>query len=373
MHVIEVDSLVKRYEKADRAAVDDVSFDVRSGEFFALLGPNGAGKTTTISILTTTLLPSSGRVSINGYDVEREPAQVRRHAGIIFQTPSLDLNLTAEENVRFHTVLYGLYPFRPAYSLMPAAYRKRVGELAEVLGLSEDIFKPVRGFSGGMKRKLEIVRSLVHRPRVLFLDEPTTGLDPSSRRALWRYLEDERHDSGTTLLLTTHYLDEAEQADRICIMSRGRVVSLGSPDEVKADLVERYLIVDSPDRQALAAELNARGIRWREHNGAVRIDVAPADVHAVLKSIDTPLSDVRTVAPTLEDAYLSIVERDEGVSAAVGLAEEHGPSGTLRDGAAATDSGADEVGSLDPDLDHDHDPGAAVTTPGHAEMLEKSS
>src|SRR5512146_2637666 len=186
--VIEVRHLVKRYKQSSKNAVDDISFEVGQGQFFALLGPNGAGKTTTISILTTTLIPTSGQALIAGFDVTTQASQVRQQVGIIFQNPSLDLNLTAEENVRFHAILYGLYPFRPTFSLMPRAYREQVGALAAVLGIEREIFKPIKTFSGGMKRKLEIIRSLIHRPRVLFLDEPTSGLDPASRHSLWEYL-----------------------------------------------------------------------------------------------------------------------------------------------------------------------------------------
>src|SRR5690242_20895471 len=175
MAVIEVRDLVKRYRKAQVNAVDGVSFDVEPNQFFALLGPNGAGKSTTISILTTTLSPTSGTVRICGHDVARDPASVRRQVGIIFQNPSLDMNLTGEENVRFHAILYHLYPYRPLYRLMPRAYRAQLTDLAEVLGLGRDVFKPVKKLSGGMRRKLEIIRGLMHRPRVLFLDEPTSG------------------------------------------------------------------------------------------------------------------------------------------------------------------------------------------------------
>jgi len=187
-----VENLVKRYRKADRNAVDGIGFEVRGGEFFALLGPNGAGKTTTLSILTTTLAPTDGRALIDGLDVVADAAAVRQRVGIIFQRPSLDKNLTGEENVRFHAILYGLYPYAPGYRLMAPAYRRQVEDWSELLGLGRDIFRPMRTYSGGMLRKLEIVSSLVHRPRVLFLDEPTTGLDAPSRRALWTYLRDVR-------------------------------------------------------------------------------------------------------------------------------------------------------------------------------------
>jgi ABC-2 type transport system ATP-binding protein len=308
--VIHVDQLVKRYKKATRNAVDDISFDVNAGEFFALLGPNGAGKTTTISILTTTLAPTSGTATIDGHDVVREASSVRRKVGIIFQRPSLDRNLTGEENVRFHAVLYGVYPYAPSYRLMPASYRKQVAELAAIVGIGQEIFEPIRTYSGGMGRKLEIVRSLIHRPKVLFLDEPTAGLDSPSRRGLWSYLERVRRESNTTILLTTHYLEEAEQADRICIIDHGRVVSSGTPAAIKADLVEEYVLVDTADRPALHAELSRLGLPYAG-DGPFRIELDGRGTHAVLKAIDTPLSVVQTHAPSLEDAYLEIVGRDE--------------------------------------------------------------
>jgi ABC-2 type transport system ATP-binding protein len=311
--IIRVEDLVKRYKGAKKNAVDGVSFAVQPGEFFALLGPNGAGKTTTISVLTTTLAPTSGVVEIAGRDVAKESAAVRRSIGIIFQKPSLDLNLTAEENVRFHAALYGVYPFRPAYRLMPKKYRDQVTDLAGVLGIEGDVFKEVKTFSGGMKRKLEILRSLIHRPRVLFLDEPTTGLDPESRRNLWEYLRDVRREEETTVFLTTHYLEEAEEADRVCIVGGGRVVAFGTPDEIKADLVgEEYLILDSKDRPALVDELESRGIPSENGGGPVRVYLGEGrTAQGVMKALDTPLTVVRTHSPTLEDAYLAIVGEGE--------------------------------------------------------------
>jgi ABC-2 type transport system ATP-binding protein len=246
--IVTVDHLVKRYKSADRNAVDGISFSVRPGELFALLGPNGAGKTSTISILTTTLSLTSGEVTINGHDLVRDAAAVRRSIGIVFQQASLDLNLTAEENVRLHAILYGLYPFRPSFGLMPSKYREQVRELAGLLGIQDELFRPLKTFSGGMRRKLEIVRSLIHHPHVLFLDEPTVGLDPASRRSLWEYLRQVRTETATTIFLTTHYLEEAEEADTICIIDRGKIVSLGTPAQVKAELVEEYLLLDADDR-----------------------------------------------------------------------------------------------------------------------------
>jgi len=231
MLAIEVDELVKRYRGAVDNALDGVSFRVGEGEMFCLLGPNGAGKTTAASILTTTLAPTSGHARIAGLDVVADQARVRREIGIVFQQPSLDLNLTAEENIRLHAVLYGCYPWRPSWRLMPAGYRRQVTELAGLLGLDPWLHSPVRVLSGGTRRKLEIVRALLPRPQVLFLDEPTTGLDPRSRRDLWAYLR-ARH--GLTVFLTTHYLEEAETADTVCVLAEGRVVEYGSPDSLKS-------------------------------------------------------------------------------------------------------------------------------------------
>jgi ABC-2 type transport system ATP-binding protein len=319
--IIAVEGLVKRYRKADRNAVDGISFDVPDGEFFALLGPNGAGKTTTLSILTTTLAPTAGRARIDGLDVVAEAATVRQRVGIIFQRPSLDRNLTGEENVRFHAILYGLYPYAPVYRLMAPAYRRQLEDWAELLGLGTDVFKPVRTYSGGMLRKLEIVRSLVHRPRVLFLDEPTTGLDAPSRRALWSYLRDVRASNRTTIVLTSHYLEEAEQADRICVVNEGRIVATGAPDDLTAALASEYLLVDADDRASLHAELVHLG-RQPSGDGPFRIDVGTAEAHAVLRAIQSPLTLVRTHAPSLEDAYLEIVSRAELGDEALGRAPD---------------------------------------------------
>ena len=307
---IEVEGLVKRYRKAERNAVDGISFRVEPGEFFAFLGPNGAGKTTTLSILTTTLAPTSGRALINGLDVVSDAAAVRQRVGIIFQRPSLDKNLTGEENVRFHAVLYGLYPYAPAYRLMAPGYRRQVEEWGELLGLGRDVFRPVRTYSGGMLRKLEIVRSLVHRPAVLFLDEPTTGLDAPSRRALWGYLRDVRATNGTTIVLTSHYLEEAEQADRICVIDAGRIVATGPPAELTAALAREHLEIDADDRTHLRTELARLGL-VPDGDGPFRLAVGTAGAHAVLRSIETPLTLVRTHAPSLEDAYMEIVSRAE--------------------------------------------------------------
>jgi ABC-2 type transport system ATP-binding protein len=310
-HIIEVTDLVKRYAKSETNAVDSVSFYVEEGAFFSLLGPNGAGKTTTISILTTILSMTSGRATIAGFDVARDAAKVRETIGVIFQNPSLDVNLTAEENIRFHANLYGLFPYRPSFSMMDDAYREKVKELSFVLGLERDIFKPVKSLSGGMKRKLEIIRSLMHRPKVLFLDEPTTGLDPISRSNLWEYLQDIRKKEKTTIFLTTHYLEEAEGSDYLCIINNGRIEAKGTPGEIKKVLIEKYISADAHDRNTLMKELLSKRIRF-SGKGPFRIDLDGKTSHQLIRAIDTPLIDLRIYNPTLEEAYVAIIGQNDG-------------------------------------------------------------
>ena len=234
--VIEVDNLLKQYKKATSPAVAGVSFQVDEGELFAFLGPNGAGKTTAISILTTTLNKTSGTVRIAGYDVTTQDRKVREHIGVIAQKPSLDTTLTAEQNIRIHVCLYGLYGYRPAFTLMPREYRERVQQLADVVGIGDSLTTKVSKLSGGMARKLEIVRSLMHSPHVLFLDEPTQGLDAVARHDLWHYIGRVRREWGTTVFLTTHYIDEAEGADRVCLINHGRIALCCPPEEMKRRL-----------------------------------------------------------------------------------------------------------------------------------------
>jgi ABC-2 type transport system ATP-binding protein len=310
--MILVEHLTKRYKKSAVAAVDDISFTVGAGELFAFLGPNGAGKTTTISILTTTLSKTDGTVTIAGHDLDREATAVRRNIGIIFQNPSIDLHLSGEENIRLHVALYGTFGYRPVYRLMPAEYRERVERLARVVGLGDELFKPLKTFSGGMKRKLEIVRSLMHRPGVLFLDEPTSGLDPVSRRDLWEYLREVRAVDGTTIFLTTHYLEEAEGADRVCVIDHGRIAIIGTPDDLKRQLLERSIVVDAPDRPALLAELQGLGLDpVAEPDGRLRVAYAEGTAQGVIASLRTPLSILRVNEPSLEEAYVALLRQPE--------------------------------------------------------------
>ena len=322
---VEVRGLVKRYRRAPANAVDEISFEVAQGQLFCLLGPNGAGKTTTVSILTTTLRPTSGEVVVAGKSLAIEPKVLRRQLGIVFQQPSLDLNLTAEENIRLHAVLYGLYRWRPLYRLMPVGYRRQVGELASILGVGDVLRRPARTLSGGTRRKLEIVRALLHRPPVLFLDEPTTGLDPESRRNLWEYLGQARAESGTTLFLTTHYLEEAEAADAVCVLSHGRIIERGTPAELKARHLRPALVLgaapaDLPGLRAELAELGLAPVATPDPRDGDRDEVSePANrlrvllgdhpPQAVLRSLRTELTYLRVDDPTLEDAYLDLLSR----------------------------------------------------------------
>ncbi|MFY9462826.1 MAG: ATP-binding cassette domain-containing protein [Candidatus Sungiibacteriota bacterium] len=311
-HAIEVNNLVKRYKNAAVNAVDGISFTVEQGSLFALLGPNGAGKTTTISILTTTLTKTSGSVHIAGYDSEQEQTAVRRVIGVVFQHPSLDINLTGEENVRFHAILYGLYRFRPSYGLMPDSYKKRIAELSEILGIRNELFQPIKTFSGGMRRKLEIMRDLMHQPKILFLDEPTTGLDPVSRKNLWEYLSAVRAKQGTTIFLTTHYLEEAEHADRVLIINHGVIAAIGRPQDIRQELTEEYLLIDAQDHSLLNKELNTLNITFSPaDDGRLRIALRGREASAIIQSIRTPLSFLHIHSPTLEEAYLEMIGREE--------------------------------------------------------------
>jgi ABC-2 type transport system ATP-binding protein len=308
--VIAVQNLTKRYKGAGKPAVDSISFSVGEGEFFAFLGPNGAGKTTTISILTTTLSKTSGELHIAGFDVDTQSRQVREEIGIIFQQPSLDENLSAEENIRFHACLYGMCGYRPSFKLMPSVYRKKVLELADMVGLTDVLGKPVKKLSGGMRRKLEIIRSLIHTPRVLFLDEPTQGLDAVSRRGLWDYINTVRRQYGTTVFLTTHYIDEAENTDTVCVVNHGKIVFMNSPDEMKRNLLKQELIIDADDRQALKAELSALNLSMTA-NGRVIVPFHGRTAQELIAQIKTPLSILKIHEPSLEDAYVELLQKTE--------------------------------------------------------------
>lgn len=313
MSMIQVENLIKQYDKAKTPAVKGVSFAVDEGEFFAFLGPNGAGKTTTISILTTTLSKTSGIVTIAGYDIEKEAKQVRDKVGIIFQKPSLDLQLSAEENIRFHACLYGMYSYRPSFRLMPAEYKNRVMELAEIVGIRDTIFKPVKKMSGGMQRKLEIIRSLMHTPAVLFLDEPTQGLDAVSRRSLWEYINNVRKEYGTTIFLTTHYIDEAEHVDKVCIINKGQIASCCSPEEMKKSLLRKEIILDAEDRISLTSELSELGLLHKKDTHII-VPCQNRTPQEIISKLKTKLTVLEIKEPSLEDAYVDYINKTAGAA-----------------------------------------------------------
>lgn len=311
--VIRVENLVKQYKRAEKPSVDHITFQIHEGEFFAFLGPNGAGKTTTISILTTTLAKTSGRVTIAGYDLEREAKKIRAKIGVIFQNPSLDLELTAEENIRLHASTYGAYKFRPFYAMMSSAYKQRVEELSEVIGLKEDLNKKLMTYSGGMKRKLEIIRSLIHCPRILFLDEPTQGLDAASRQSLWDYLNKVRIEENITIFLTTHYLEEAESADRICIMNKGKIEITGTPDYLKSRLLEKHMYLAANDPGRLRSELSGLGMVYSETPKGLKVIYQEQTPQYLLARLQTPLTKLSIAQPTLEEAYLDLIKEGSEV------------------------------------------------------------
>jgi ABC-2 type transport system ATP-binding protein len=222
---IEVTDLAKSY--VDVEAVRGVSFTVGRGEVFGFLGPNGAGKSTTINMLCTLARPTSGSARVSGFDVVGERDDVRRHIGLVFQDPTLDGYLTAEQNLRLHAELYGIDP---------GVIGPRMDQMLEMVDLADRRSQPVMTFSGGMRRRLEIARGLLHAPRVLFLDEPTIGLDPQTRNSIWTYIRALQESEGTTIFMTTHYMDEAEICDRVAIMDRGEIVVLDTPEALKASV-----------------------------------------------------------------------------------------------------------------------------------------
>ena len=303
--MIEAKNLKKIYRsrRGDRVAVDGISFTVGEGEFFSFLGPNGAGKTTTIQMMVALLAPTSGEIIIDKLNVVTSPHEVRQRIGIIFQDPSLDDRLTAWENLEFHGRLYGIDS---------RTRNKRSNFLLDVMGISERRNDLVRTFSGGMKRRLEIARGLLHSPRLLILDEPTLGLDPHSRRSVWEYIHRVRREVGMTVFLTTHYLEEADSSDRVAIMSSGKIVAQGTPDRLKKDLSSEMLSVETENPDSLNAYLishysSLEGQIRREGDGTLLfplppgLDLSPWDL---LRSIPLPIREASVRRPNLDDVFI---------------------------------------------------------------------
>jgi ABC-2 type transport system ATP-binding protein len=296
-----VDGLRKRY--GDLEAVRGVSFEVAPGETFGFLGPNGAGKSTTISMLCTLVEPTGGRASVAGFDVVRQRAEVRRRIGLVFQDTTLDDYLTAEENLRFHAELYGV---------PRAAVPSRLEQVMQMVGLWERRTSLVRTFSGGMKRRLEIARGLLHSPRVLFLDEPTVGLDPQTRSHIWEYIDELRRRESITIFLTTHYMDEAEYCDRIAIIDQGEIVVIDTPEALKASVgKDRVTVRTDDDALALSLLQERFGVEARISEGAVSMQVAGGEsfVPQLFAGLGVGIQTVSVARPTLDDVFMNYTGR----------------------------------------------------------------
>jgi ABC-2 type transport system ATP-binding protein len=293
--VIQVENLRHLYET--RVALDGVSFEVRAGEIFGLLGPNGSGKTTMFRILSTLMLPSGGRATICGLDVAKSPNQVRREIGVVFQAPSIDVKLTAEENLRHIGHLYGL---------RGAALSERVKEMLGRVALSDRANDNAETFSGGMQRRLEIAKGLLHRPSVLLLDEPTTGLDPGARRDLWQYLNTLR-EQGITIIVTTHLMEEAERCDRLAILSEGHLVALGTPTELKREIGGDVILLEAKDPESLAHRIHQRyGLEASVLDDKVRLEREGGHrfVTEVVEAFPGEIDAISISKPTLEDVFI---------------------------------------------------------------------
>jgi ABC-2 type transport system ATP-binding protein len=293
---IEVDALAKTYGEVE--AVRGVSFAVPPGQIFGFLGPNGAGKSTTINMLCTLALPTSGRARVAGHDVVAERDRVRRQIGLVFQDPTLDGYLTAEQNLRLHAELYGV---------PRTVVGERIRQVLAMVDLTDRRRSKVMTFSGGMRRRLEIARGLMHSPRVLFLDEPTIGLDPQTRRSIWRYISALQAAEGTTVFMTTHYMDEAELCDRIAIMDLGEIVVLDTPEALKASVAaDRVALGTTDDDAALAALRERFGIEGAVAEGAVtfHVEAGEAFVPRLFAELGVPITSVAVSRPTLDDVFL---------------------------------------------------------------------
>jgi ABC-2 type transport system ATP-binding protein len=294
---VSVRGLVKRY--GDVEAVSGIDLDVQAGETFGFLGPNGAGKTTTIGVLCTLVRPTGGDATVAGHDVAHERDEVRRNIGLVFQDTTLDLYLTAEQNLRFHAELYGV---------PRAVLDDRLRQVLDMVGLWDRRGSRVLTFSGGMKRRLEIARGLLHSPRVLFLDEPTVGLDPQTRSSIWGYIAQLRRAEDITIFMTTHYMDEAEYCDRIAIMDNGKIIALDTPAALKASVgKDRVQLRTADDAAAITALRERFGLDAAVHEGVVTFAVAEGEqfVPRLFAELGVPISTVSVARPSLDDVFMS--------------------------------------------------------------------
>ncbi len=308
-NILEVQDLVKTF--GNLIAVDEVSFGVEKGEVFGFLGPNGAGKTTTISMLCTLLKPTAGTATVNGFDIIEQKNEVRESIGLVFQDPSLDDRLTARENLVFHAVVYHV----------PRDVRQeRIKEVLDMVSLSDRADDRVETYSGGMKRRLEIARGLLHYPKVLFLDEPTIGLDPQTRNYIWEYIEDLKKREGITIFLTTHYMEEAEHCDRIAVIDLGKIIALDTPEVLKDNVGGDVIKLKTEDDDASKEELQRRFpelemITDPECKLCFKTDKGEEFIPELIRDFGTKIVSVSIHRPTLDDVFLQLTGkeiRDEG-------------------------------------------------------------
>jgi len=299
--VISVQNILHRYD--ERMALDDVSFDVRPAELFGLLGPNGSGKTTLFRILSTLMIPTAGRALIMGFDAAREPAAVRRQIGVVFQAQSVDEKLSAYENLWHQGHLYGLHG---------SALKSRIEEILSRVGLVDRMKELVETFSGGMSRRVELAKGLLHHPSVLLLDEPTTGLDPGARRDLWQYLQVLRDEERVSVIVTTHLMEEAERCDRLAILNEGKLVALGTPTELKHEIGGDVILLDATrDASSLAQRISARfqvdaTLMSSQSRNQVRIEMENGHrfITNVVEAFPGEIQAVSVSKPTLEDVFI---------------------------------------------------------------------
>ena len=313
--MIQINNLTKRYEKL--IAVDNLSLNIEQSEVFGLLGPNGAGKTTVIHMLSTLLKPTSGSATVNGFDTQREPEKVRSSIGIVFQVPSSDDLLTGYENLQIHAMLYGVDP---------GIREKRIKDALELVGLTERKDDQVKKYSGGMRRRLEIARGLIHSPKVLFLDEPTLGLDPSSRETMWEYIQQLVKKEKLTIILTTHYMEEADMlCNRIGIMDRGKIIALDTPTNLKlmlgGDLVKIKLKKQDSDISTLKDLSCVKKIESLDGYIILSVDDAKKNIPEILKYVDA--ESVESSSPTLSDVFLKLTGRNIKEQAEGGFMERY--------------------------------------------------
>jgi len=295
--VISVQNLVHRYE--NRTALDGISFDVRAAELFGLLGPNGSGKTTLFRILSTLMIPTAGRALVMGCDAAKDPSSLRHQIGVVFQAQSVDPKLTAYENLWHQGHLYGL---------RGSALKKRVEEILTRVGLADRAKERVETFSGGMQRRIELAKGLLHHPGVLLLDEPTTGLDPGARRDLWQYLQILRDEEHVSVLVTTHLMEEAERCDRLAIMNEGNLVALGTPAELKSEIGGDVILLDAAhDAGSLAQHIRDRfHVATTVLGNQVRIEQEAGHrfVPDVVEAFPGEIQAISVSKPALEDVFI---------------------------------------------------------------------